>query len=116
MIERTEFEKLGPVTKKRAAVLTVALIILTVTVFLVRRAGARRRFERNIPLIRAGMTEPQATALLGRNYEMHRPCWGADPRCKFEYMYPMPSEFLGFWSISFDENGQVIDKEGWYSP
>jgi hypothetical protein len=103
---------------KKRTILVAAIAILaasTLAALTVRRVHARR-FERNIALVHDGMTEREVVALLGRTSDQHRPCWAVNQRCSFDYVYPMPSTFLGYWVISFDRSGKVIDKDDWYSP
>jgi len=63
-----------------------------------------------------GMTEQDVVTLLGKADRVYRPCWARHARCSYDSAYGIPYRLVGFWLVSFDESGHVIEKEELDSP
>ena len=81
-----------------------------------RRVILNQRFERNILIVQQGMTEQDVVTLLGKADRVYRPCWARHARCSYDSAYGIPYRLVGFWLVSFDESGNVIEKEELDSP
>jgi hypothetical protein len=102
----------------KKALLAIAIIVASAGILLLGRMLIRqRRINAGISNILIGMTESQVVELLGKPAEL-RPC-SQIPKvssCKEEYVYYPPFELVSYWTVSFDQQGKVMDKFHWQSP
>ena len=76
----------------------------------------RHRFHSNIASIREGMTQAEVIDILGKPEEVRKPCYARRVSCDQDFVYSTPFEFAGFWTVSLDRSGRVIDTFHWQSP
>lgn len=98
-------------------IIPIAVSVTVVVCLIVwRGAVARERFQNNITKISAGMAKTEVILILGQPEEFKKPCYSPRPVCDQDLVYPAPFNLVGFWTVSFDTSGHVIDKFYWQSP
>jgi hypothetical protein len=93
-----------------------AVLILTGSLVCWRVIATRKHFQDEIVMIHAGMTRQEVIDRLGEPRESKRPCYERRPDCDQDLVYAVPFDFVGFWTVSLDQFGHVIDTFHWESP
>jgi hypothetical protein len=97
--------------------LSIAALLAVLCIGVAWRIKIKRQyFESNVNLIHQGMSAGDVVALLGVPKETRKPCNARRPDCDKDLVYAAPLDFVGFWTVSLDQSGHVIDKFHWQSP
>jgi hypothetical protein len=96
-------------------IIVAAFAIAVVLAVWTRIHIVRERTRERLAHIAEGMTQQEVQAIADKP-RMMRPCYSPRPQCEADMVYPIPFDFVGFWVISLDHSGRVIEKVFWESP